>query len=49
MVKDDILFRNRQAVIMGLSSAEAQCLTSASTASSVPTQLVVASSNQLKV
>ena len=28
MVEDDILFTNHQAVIMGLSSARAQCLTS---------------------
>ena len=31
VVEDDILFTNCQAVIMGLSSARAQCLTSAPT------------------
>ena len=31
MVEDDIMFANHLAVIMGLSSATAQCLTSAST------------------
>ena len=46
MVEDDILFTNHLAVIMGLSSARAQCLTSALT---LDHQLAVASSNQLKL